>query len=173
MAKYDLNLPETFDVSAGGSSVTVKVSALTEELIARLVLHGLRQKVADAAASAKKLSEADDETRDKMTIAGDLMSKVATTLERGEWGVERGAGGSADPLDRFRLAIVRDQMKRPGNEDVKKAYDAIASDDQAKRRAFLMDIAGKNAEAIDPAAQSLYEQDQKRKAEAAKISIDL
>lgn len=153
--QYELNLPTVYTVQAGGGEVTVNVENLTDEIIAKLVIHGLRQKVADAAASAKKLSEADDETRDKAVIASDLMEKVRKNLEAGEWGAERGAGATGDPLDKWRLQVVRRALKAESNSHLKAQFDAIPGTDQESRRAFLLKIATTKADVVDPAAEKL------------------
>ena len=106
MTNYELNLPTSFDVNAGGATVTIDVGALSPGMIEQLVLHGLRQKVADAAAGAKKVSEAEDETRTKSDIAFDLMSKVKANLESGTWGATRGEGGAGDGLTDLQRMVV-------------------------------------------------------------------
>ena len=145
----------------------------------KLVLHGLTQKVADAAAGALKVAMGDDyenataterkafgtENADKVAdMAQSLMQKVADRLAEGDWGVERGTGGTADPLDPFRIEVMRDVMKV--NPKIKKAFTAIPSDEQAKRRAFLLDIARKHQTVEDEAARRM-EADRKAKARLA------
>lgn len=169
MTTYTFELPEAYDVHAGGAKVTVKVADLSHDIIAKLVLHGLRQKVADAAASAKKLSEADDETRDKATLAGDLMSKVVTNLEAGNWGVERTGGATADPLDRFILDVMRQIINLPANAKAKATHDAMKTEDgkadNARRKEYLLKK-GRASEAVMAEAN-------RRKDTASALDVEL
>jgi hypothetical protein len=173
MAKYEFELPTEYEVSVqkGAATAKVNVDKLSHEVIGKLVLHGLRQKIADAAAGAKKASEADDETRTVAEIASDLMAKVVTNLETGNWGVERSGGVTADPLDKYRIEIMREVMRV--NPKVKKAYDAIDSDDQTARREFLLKIAAKNAGTVDPEAERRMEVARAAKKAAAGLDLDI
>lgn len=119
----EIELPKEYVVEArkGAAKVTVKVvGVLTPEILTKLVLHGLKQKVADAAASApmqaaiavvgnKREGEAKEAYLKRLVevakglseseIAKEaerMMQKVAASLERGEWGIERGDGGTMD-----------------------------------------------------------------------------
>lgn len=113
-----ITLPESFAVTARKDAVTVPVDVakLSADIIAKAVLHGLKQKIADGAANAKmnacvaiagnkREGEADAaytkrlaEAAAKVTFAEidaealRLMTKVRDTLESGSWGVERGEG---------------------------------------------------------------------------------
>ena len=106
MHNYTVYLPAHVDVNAGGAAVTIDITELSPELIGQLALHGLRQKVADAAAGAKKVSEAEGETRNKTDIAFDLMSKVKVNLESGTWGATRGESSGGDGLSDLQRMIV-------------------------------------------------------------------
>lgn len=158
MKTFNVELPETFTVTAqkGEASVDFVTAKLTDEIVGKLILHGLKQKIADAAASAKKASEADDETRSVVEIAEDLMAKVVTNLERGEWGTER-TGATGDPLDPYRARVVRKALGT--NPKLKKQYDAIPSTEQKARTDFLMQIAAEKADIVDPAAERMRELD--------------
>lgn len=93
MTKFTIELPATHVVTSRGKHVTVDVGGLKADIIARLVLHGLTQKIGDAAAGAKAAA---GEGADEAAIADTghaLMQKVAATLAAGEWGVERGGNG--------------------------------------------------------------------------------
>lgn len=117
-----INLPESFVVTARKGEVTVPVdlTKINADLIGKAVLHGLKQKIADAAANAamnaciaaignKREGEADAayaaRLKDAATSlpldavnreAARLMAKVRDTLESGSWGVERGESEELD-----------------------------------------------------------------------------
>lgn len=159
-----INLPATHEVSSRGKTVTVDLAKLSPDMIAKLALHGLTQKVADAAAGAKKAA---GEDADDATIADtgwNLMDAVAKRLEAGDWGAERGGGATADPLDKWRLAVMRDIMKTPKGAALKAKHDAIDSADQKARRELLLAIAAKNAAIVDKEAE--------KRRDASKVKID-
>lgn len=146
MTKFEIEMPATHDVASRGKVVTVDIAKLSPDIVAKLVLHGLTQKVADAAAGAKKAA-GDDADDDKIAdTAWNLMDAVAKRLESGDWGVERGAGVAGDPLDKFRLSVMRDIMKTPQGTALKAKFDKTPKDEQ---RAMLLEVAAKNAEIVD------------------------
>jgi len=148
-----LNLPETHEVSSRGKTVTVDLAKLDADMIAKLALHGLTQKVADAAAGAKKAAGEDADEEAIAETGFQLMDAVAKRLEAGDWGAERGSGTTTDPLDKYRLQVMRDIMKTPKGAELKKAHDAIDSKDQKARREYLLKIAAKNAAVVDTEAK--------------------
>lgn len=168
MKTFKIEVPTTVEVASRGRTVAVDVSKLTEDIVARLVVHGLTQKVADAAAGAKKI--ADEEGGDIAEIAEALMQKVATRLEAGDWGAERGAGTSGDPLDKFRVQVLKAEIKKkPSGLLAQKA----AEYEGAELRKFLLEVAAKNAEKVDPAAQRLKEIEDRKKAVKIEGGFDI
>lgn len=159
-----INLPATHEVSSRGKTVTVDLAKLSADMIAKLALHGLTQKVADAAAGAKKAA-GEDASDDLIAATGwQLMDAVAKRLESGDWGAERGGGATADPLDKWRLQVMRDIMKTPKGAALKAKHDAISSDDQKARRELLLEVAAKNAGIVDKEAE--------KRRDAARVKID-
>lgn len=120
-----ITLPESFEVSArkGAVNVPVDMTKLSHEIIAKAVLHGLKQKIADGAANAamnatlavtgnKREGEADKAFQARLAEAAKalpldaineeafrLMEKVRDTLESGSWGIERGESGPAQEVE--------------------------------------------------------------------------
>ena len=118
----EITLPTTFIVEArkGDVRVPVDVAALTPDIVAKLALHGLKQKIADAAAGAVMSAavgfegnKCEGESKEAYlarlaecakalsteTINAEatrLMEKVRDTLVAGEWGIERAAAGGID-----------------------------------------------------------------------------
>jgi len=165
MTNHELNLPAHFDVNAGGATVTIDIGALSPGMIEQLVLHGLRQKVADAAAGAKKVSEAEDETRSKLDIAFDLMSKVKQNLESGTWGATRGEGGAGDGLTDLQRMIVEVATGLIKAADWKAKIEGWAGMTTAERRAAKWTILQGNK------ALPKLEEEAKRRMAAGSISI--
>jgi hypothetical protein len=85
-----IELPSSHVVTKGprdkswSASVTADVSALSPEIVARLAIHGLHQKIADAAAGATNEAEA---------VAA--MQKAVDAVVAGEW-TSRVAGAGVD-----------------------------------------------------------------------------
>ncbi len=145
MNNYSLDLPAHVDVKAGGAAVTIDIAALSPGMIEQLVLHGLRQKVADAAAGAKKVSEAEGETRSKLDIAFDLMSKVKVNLESGTWGATRGGSAGDDGLSDLQRMIVEVATTLIKAADWKAKIDGWADMSTVERRAAKWAILDGNA----------------------------
>jgi len=71
-------------------TITLDVSALSEEIRNRAMVHGLLQKVSDAAAISK--SELPDNPTDAAKVKFEAMSAVASRLIEGEWSKRSGDG---------------------------------------------------------------------------------
>lgn len=97
--EIQINLPATHNVNRAEQNVTIDLTKLNAETIAQLVLHGLTQKIGDAAAG-KKGDEA---------LAS--MQKVMDQLLAGDWTARRGGGASRSALDRMMIAKARPALK--------------------------------------------------------------
>lgn len=161
MTNITFTTESTFTVTRrNGATVEVDVTKLSAEMVANLFAYGLRQKVNDSASSAK--DKAESET---------MMQACIENLLSGTWAM-RSAASESDPLDKFRIAIVREILAKPQNAKLKAAYDDIDSSDQPARRAFLLSIAEKNADAINPVAQARFDAEQAATKQASGLSID-
>lgn len=103
MPKFTIELPETFAVTSRDIWTEVRFGGLSAEIVAKLVMHGVTQKVGDSAASAmkdagfegRKFPElADDEKAKVRDVAKSAMNGTIEALMRGEWS-ERRVGGTA------------------------------------------------------------------------------
>lgn len=100
-----IDLPESHVVTKGPrdkswiASVTVDVTKLSPEIVAKLAVHGLQQKIADAASAAKTQDEA---------LAD--MQKAVDAVLKGEWS-SRGAGGGVDERTSVARSIMRSAAK--------------------------------------------------------------
>ena len=98
-------------VVAGGHHLELFLSDLSDDLIRQAALHGLKQKICDAAAISR-----DPETgrpasaRDKY----DAMAAVAERLLAGEWNAKRGDGTGAGAGGLLARALVRFTGKSAG-----------------------------------------------------------
>lgn len=183
----------TVTARKGAASVDFDVTTLSEEIMAQAIIHGLTQKIADAAASAPTAAfdadydddafetSEDRETARKAyikapenaaTIADEATARMAKTVDQlaeGEWN-QRGTAGAVDPLDAYRILAVRGWMAENAKGAAKElvaAHGAIDSKDQSARRALLLSVATQNAEYFDEQAATLLDLE-KRKRNLAK-----
>lgn len=104
-----INLPEGgYDVTSRGVSVTVDLKALSPDILAECLLHGLTQKVADAASQAK--SVADESGEDIGAVTQAMMQKAVDALLAGEWS-RRSGGGGVDESTRIARLVTRRLVK--------------------------------------------------------------
>ncbi len=90
-----ITLPETATINRAGARVEMDLQGLTPEIIAELALHGLTQKVGDAASGCK--GNADE--------ARGMMQKVIDALQAGNWGAKR-EGRATDPISTAAKALA-------------------------------------------------------------------
>ena len=161
-------------VSTRGIVRAVDMTKLSPEIINLVFEYGLRQKLADAAASA--LANAFEEHNPAHGLHGDalkskrkewgeaneslVLDHATTMLEAaidklyaGDW-TARGESVTADPLDKYRQAVVRDIIAKDKQSAAWKAYNAIDSTDQKARKKYLLELAAQRPETIDAMAQA-------------------
>ncbi len=144
MTTLKITLPASIEFAKrNGATVTVDPSKLHESILADLFTYGLRQKVFDSASGNPEKAES--------TTA---MTQCIEKLNSGDWTI-RNAAAASDPLDSYRIQVVRKLMASGNSDKVRAAYEAIPSDEQAARRAFILSVAEKNAKAIDPVATKM------------------
>ena len=191
-----VTLPSTVDIESRGQVTTLDVAAAITahgaDMVAQGFLHGVTQKVADAAASAlKQAFEAADGPKDATTearkawgMASDansdatdstalnLMESAARNIIENGW-TSRRVNSTADPLDGYRLTIVRSIISGDKKSKAYRGYAAIDAKDQSARRDYLLALAAKNAEAIDTMAQAAMEADKLAARSTAGITLDM
>ena len=193
MTNFTITLPDTFTVASRKRNVAVETASLSPEIIAQAVIHGLTQSIADTAASA--LADAYESANPEHGLEGDAlktarkawgtenpdavadaaegnMRKRLDALLAGEWQT-RGSSVDTDPLDPYRRAVVREAISKDKESDAWRAYAAIPSDDRKGRDTFLLDLAAKNAKAVDRVARARMEADQAAKAAASGLDIGM
>lgn len=129
MTKFTIELPATHVVTSRDKHVEIDISKLSAEIIAKLAIHGLTQKVADAAASAKKLAE--ENGGDPADIAKERMAAVVDQLVKGEW-TTRVAGESVDPVVR-EIRVLFGAMLREQAKDVWKSIKDLEPADKTAK----------------------------------------
>lgn len=106
--KVSIELADAIGVSSRERTVTVDVTKLTADIIAKLVVHGLTQKVADAASGAKKIAE--ESGNDVGDVTESLMAKAVESLLAGEWST-RSAGEGVSLEQRVARQVTRTMAK--------------------------------------------------------------
>lgn len=154
MTNFNATIPTSVSIRVQGFEADIDVTALPQESLATMVAYGIRRKYQDSINSAAKELRDAGESVDGAALFEEFHGRVLDGL----LGV-RGESVSADPLDKYRKAIVRDLLAR--NKDGKgwKAYAAIDAADRKARDEFLLSIAAKNAAKIDPVAREQLEAD--------------
>ena len=169
--KYTIELPDTLEVTSRDQTVTLALVKLPEGLVAKAVLHGLTQKVSDAAASAKKVADdSDDMTVEEATIS--LMTAIVETLEAGSWGRERGAGSGLSARDRMARKIVGDWFRNAYAKGTVER-DKYNGEDGAGRYAIIDKIWGDNEKAFAPAVDEAIAAEVAKKDALGGITVTL
>lgn len=161
-----IEIPTTFDVESRGMALVIDLAKLSDAVLAQAVLHGLKQKIADAASGALKATVEGMSKHDvpaflasesgKRQIAENgfaMMQKAYDALCDGDWKAERASAAPADPVgalaQKTAKVVLLDAFKaRTGKGKIK---DMVADDAVAK---FFRD--GPNGPVWDEEAVGLW-----------------
>lgn len=109
MRKITIELPDTVTVARGGGSVELPTKTLDADMVVRLFVHGVVQKVGDAASNASKVAA---ETKTPVAdVANGQMLVVVNNLTANVWGATRGGDG-VDERTRVARSVVFGELKR-------------------------------------------------------------
>ena len=166
MTDHTISLAGDFTVNKGPrdkswvATVTVDRSALSAEIVAQLIDHGLKQLIADAASQATTLDEATA-----------MMGKKVDALLAGDWSARRGDGSGASEETLVARSIIRGKLKLSmGSKSP--AWAAFTGLEPSAQLAKLDALVTKNADKLAPAiAAELKRRADERKAKAA-LDID-
>lgn len=103
-----IELPASFTVMSRGVACEVSIGDLSADIIARLALHGLHQKVADAASNAKAI--ADEAKAPVADVTANLMAGARDGLVAGTW-TQRTSGAGVDERTRVARSVVHAAVK--------------------------------------------------------------
>lgn len=168
MTKHTIELAGDFTVSKGPRDkawlavCTVDLAALPESIVRDLALHGLKQKIADAASGATN-----------ETDASAAMDKAALAILAGEWST-RGEGSAVDEFTREARKLVRTIYKaKVGAKSSEWAtFTGLGDGDAAT---FLDALYVKNEKALAPKVEAAVEatkaEREARKAATVEFSI--
>ena len=122
----------------GAGEFTITPADLTDEIRNRAMLHGLAQKVSDAAAIAKSEMTGDAETDAAMKFHA--MKAVADRFADGDWSARRGdgtgpvAGVIYRAFEEWVMAEAKKAKKPIDAETIRALYDAKSRADQLALR---------------------------------------
>lgn len=165
-ATFTATVPAAVSVRVQGHETEIDVTAIPADSLAAMVAYGIRRKYQDSINSAAKELRDAGESVDGAALFTDFHARVMD----GNLGV-RGESITADPLDKYRRAIVRAIISSDKESKAWKDYDAIDSSDRKARDEYLLNLAAKNAAKIDPLAQAQLDAD--RKASKAVAGLEL
>lgn len=139
------------------ASVSVPLDKLTSEMIERLAMHGLHQKVADAASQSTSETEA---------MAA--MQKAVDAILADEW-TSRRAGDGVDPFTAEARLIVRPFVKASmgGKSPAWAAFIGLGDDEQAAK---LDKVFADNDAKLRPLVEASLERKAKERADKAKLA---
>ncbi len=127
--KFAIETIDALEVVASGKSVKVDLTKLSADIVSKLVIHGLRQKVADAAAGAKKVAE--ESGADKGDTAKALMQKVVDSLEKGDWG-SRQAASPVSSEQKVQRQIVKTLWNEKATDEAKAKFKDMTAQEQGE-----------------------------------------
>lgn len=153
--EIQINLPATHAVNRSEHEIEIDLNRINAETLAQLVLHGLTQKIGDAAAG-KKGDEA---------LAA--MQKVMDQLYAGEWTMRRAGSAARSALEKMMITKARSVLKK--HVDGYAAMTAVEKDDAIWE--LIQSLLPAQRDAIDAAARTQLEID-KEQAKALK-ELDL
>lgn len=165
MTKHTITLEGPFVVSKGPkggawkANATIDLGAIPASIVLDLALHGLKQKVADAASGATNVDE-----------ALGAMNKAIDAVLAGEWS-SRGTGEGVSEQTRVERQIVREVYKaKVGGKSAEwKAFDGLDIKDQAAK---LDAMFAKNEAALRPAVDAKLEELRRAREAKAKLTSD-
>ena len=162
--KLEIETPDSLAIVSRKVVATLDITKLNPTIMAQAAMHGLKQKIADAAASAASLAAAEDETRTVEEVALDLMEKAIRRLCESGWTASREA---ADPLARWARKIVLAVIKQ--NPTYVEKFDTYKLIKTAADKAAYLDKIWEGNEKIIAKAKELQAADAKRKAEESNM----
>lgn len=165
MTKHNITLDGSFAVTKGSrmedwqAVCAVDLAALPAALITDLLLHGLKQKIADAASGAKTEAEAQGS-----------MDKARDAIMAGEWS-SRGSGESLDPFTREARKLVRAAYKaKVGAKSA--TWAEFTGLDDATQAERLDAMFAKNETAMRPAVEAELERLKAERERKAALASD-
>lgn len=182
MTEFTITLPATYAVESRGVFTGADIGKLSAEIVGKLALHGLTQKIGDSAASAMadagfkgmKFADLDDAQKTAVrALAKAAMDGTLAALVAGEWS-ERVAGESVDPVQGRVRAIVGAWLR----ENAKDVWVKNFKDLDAKERGPAIDLFFSEQDddtraAFESEAKAQLKAETAAKAKVAKLTIKL
>ena len=171
MTKFSIELTGGFTVTKGPrggawkAEATCDLDTLTPDMVRNLALHGLKQKIADAASGAE----------DEVTATA-AMNKAIDAIQAGEWS-SRGSGGEGvDEFTACARRLCRNVVKDSWGAKSPKWTEFTGLSD-AEQAAKLDQVFADNEAALRPAVESEVAERQAKRARLAatkgKVKIDI
>jgi len=141
-----------------GESLTYGLEELSPEIVHQLALHGLKQKVGDAAAIPRNTETGASATEGEKLEA---MRRVWESLQAGDWSIRAPAGeGGNDGL------LVRALCRIYPKSSVESIREKVAGMDKAKQAALRV------SPKVAPVIAEIKAEDDARKARGVRVDTD-
>lgn len=168
-----IELPAAITITSRGQSVTLDMTKLTPEIVARLAVHGATQKVSDAASNATKVAADSGALVDDVTVS--LMSKAVDALLKGEW-AQRTGGDGVDERTRVARQVTQATVKAKlgATSPEWKAFTGLSDAEQvAKLDEWFADNAEVLTNAVDAEIAERAAKRERKAGLAGKVAIKL
>ena len=148
----------TFDFGDGAEPIVVRLSEMPAEIVTRLALHGISQKVGDSYASAAKAVD-EGEADSPEAYARQRVTDVTGLLKSGDWAAAREGAGVT------RVNLLVEAYARVKDCDIEQALRVIDSLDEDQTKA------ARKHPAIAAAMKVIKAERAAKAAEAAKANV--
>ena len=167
-----LNITETVvHFTAQGFEGSLDLATFDQAGVDYILAYGARRAVQDRINSLAAAKRNDgEEVTDKWIK--ETVESVLAALSAGDVRI-RGASASGDPMDDYRIRVLRKAMKDPKNAELKAGYDAVEPATDKARREYLLAVAAsdKHQAAIDKAAAAMKARDEKEREALSGLDI--
>lgn len=166
MTKLTIEIVDTHEVTKGArgedwlARVSVDTAKLPADIVAKLAIHGLHQKIADAASGSKTEAEAQA-----------AMEKALDALLEGNW-TSRSAGEGVSELVRVQRSIMRKALKEALGAK-SEAWAKFTGLTDAEQNAKLDENYARNEKALAPAVEREMELRAARRENNKAIKVDI
>lgn len=181
MTKFTVELPATYAVTSRNVGVEVNLGDMNADIVGKLALHGLTQKVGDSAASAmkdagfegRKFGDLSDGDKAKVQEhAKAAMQGTVDALMRGEWTERRVGGESLSEVEKEMLVQFGAWLRAEAKEVWAENFKPLEGAERAE--ALLAFMRGQDEEFVTglrAMAEQVIEAAKKAKAGLGKLKL--
>lgn len=154
-----------------GVAKEIETGEFPQETINAWLTYGARRWFQDSINSLAKQARDNGQDIDEAWVQDTYMERLNAALS-GKLSTRKAATES-DPLDKYRISVLRQAMRDDPDGELSTEYGKIPSDDQAGRKAFLLAVAAKHSDMIDPLAKKALAADQRAADAVADVAASI